>query len=138
MSSKSQIQDKNMKSSLVFVYGTLRKGESNHHLLAGTNCVNERAWINGTLYDTGQGYPALSLTPFGSVYGEVYEVDDKLISKLDQLEGYQFGRERNLYEREMKKIMTNDGLVETYIYTVDHNPSLCIKRIECGDWVNRS
>lgn len=131
----SKIQD--MKCRFVFVYGTLRKGEPNHHLLAGAKCVNECAWINGTLFDTGQGYPALSLTPFGSVYGEVYEVDDKLIRKLDQLEGYELGRERNLYEREMKKIMSNDGLFETYIYTVDHNPSLCKKRIDCGDWLNR-
>ncbi|MGM7700339.1 gamma-glutamylcyclotransferase family protein [Pseudalkalibacillus sp. Hm43] len=120
---------------LVFVYGTLRKGASNHHVLNGARCVAENAWIKGTLYDTGLGYPALSLSPHGKVHGEIFEVDDIGLQTLDQLEGFVADRESNLYERMVQKVTTRDGLLDTYIYTVDHNLSICQKCIPSGDWI---
>ncbi len=120
---------------LVFVYGTLRKGASNHHVLKGARCVAENAWIKGTLYDTGLGYPALSLSPQGKVYGEIFEVDETGLQSLDRLENYVSGRVNNLYERMVKKVTTSDGLLDTYIYTVDHNLSICQKCIPSGDWM---
>ena len=37
-------------NSLLFVYGTLRKYEKNHHLLAQSACINEQARTKGSLF----------------------------------------------------------------------------------------
>lgn len=85
------------KNSLhrVFVYGTLKRGEPNHALLKDTN--------NGYAKFLGPGktitrYPLVIATkyniPFllkeegtGShVFGEVYDVDSKMLMNLDELE----------------------------------------------------
>ncbi|WP_349409764.1 gamma-glutamylcyclotransferase family protein [Pseudalkalibacillus sp. SCS-8] len=124
--------------NVVFVYGTLRIGEKNHHLLKNAKRVSDQAWIGGKLFDTGLGYPALSLQQFGKVYGELYEVDDEMLKSLDLLEGYTVGRQDNLYEREVRTITTVKGSCEAYIYTVDHNLSLCKECIPNGDWVKRA
>lgn len=123
------------KRHMVFVYGTLRKHGENHHVLKDAKCVIETAWIRGTLYDTGFGYPAFTFAPSGNVYGEVYEVDDEGLSCLDELEGYVADRADNLYERYLKAVLTEKGPMEAIIYTVDHNPTLCKRPIPCGDWM---
>jgi len=92
---------------LVFVYGTLRRGEGNSHLLKGAKYVGT-ALSNGANYgmttsaDNG-GIPFLynptSLhakinTPFvlalgsGRVAGEIWQVDGETFAALDRLEGH--------------------------------------------------
>ena len=74
--------------TLVFVYGTLRRGESNEHLLAG-------AAPRG-LAQTEPRYTLASLGPFPallrggatSVTGEIYAVDAETLARLDRLEGH--------------------------------------------------
>src|SRR5918993_1794742 len=76
-----------MKKHLVFVYGTLRRG--------GAGAMSVRfpasqfiadAKVGGSLYDLG-AYPGLLLNESNSlVVGEVYEVDDESLNKLDEFE----------------------------------------------------
>ena len=96
----------------VFCYGTLRQGESNHSLNArrGTKVIG-KCWTTGKLYDTGDGYPALIQSEENKVYGEVYEVDDKLLEKIDLLEGFQEGRDHNLYDRVVKGLSVRRGVM---------------------------
>lgn len=42
-------------NSLLFVYGTLRKHEENHHLLAQSACINEHARTKGRLFAAKEG-----------------------------------------------------------------------------------
>lgn len=42
-------------NSLLFVYGTLRKHEKNHHLLAQSACINEQARTKGSLFAAKEG-----------------------------------------------------------------------------------
>ncbi|WP_221568076.1 gamma-glutamylcyclotransferase [Alkalihalobacillus sp. TS-13] len=125
------------RGHLVFVYGTLRKNECNAHVLGNAKCMSEYAWVQGTLFDTGFGYPALTLVDSGRVFGEIYDVDADGLKKLDYLEGYKGPGDENLYERQTYPVVTEDVPVDVIIYTVDHNPSLCKKVIECGDWLKR-
>lgn len=120
--------------NLVFCYGTLRSEESNHHLLSRAVLKESSCWTKGKLYDTGDGYPALIQNDSGKVYGEVYEVDDPLLEKIDRLEGYQEGRDHNLYDRVLMKITHAQGRYEAITYVM-RTPEERFKEILSGDWV---
>lgn len=75
--------------NLLFVYGTLLSGLSNHHHLAGATYLGE-ARIQAALFDMGE-YPALSLQgawalPLGPVLGELYQIEPTQWQGLDDLE----------------------------------------------------
>ncbi len=84
-------------STLLFVYGTLKRGCCNHTRLAGQRFVGLARTMPGhRLHDMG-GYPGLvaaSEEP-GGVEGEIWSVDAKALSQLDAFEGVAEG----LYRR---------------------------------------
>jgi gamma-glutamylaminecyclotransferase len=89
--------------SLIFVYGTLKRGCSNHHYLAGQTLLGEARTAPGfALFDLG-GYPGMVALPgeSGSVSGEVWEVDTDCLERLDALEGTAEG----LYRREAAALL---------------------------------
>lgn len=72
----------------VFVYGTLRAGERNHHILADQRYLGEyRTPARYTLYDTGP-FPAAVAGGRTALTGEVYAVDRRCFRLLDRLEDY--------------------------------------------------
>lgn len=71
---------------MLFVYGTLRKYENNHHLLKGSRCLAEQSWAYGELYDSGLGYPAMKPSIDSKVYGEIFEVSKSQLQEIDFLE----------------------------------------------------
>jgi len=76
-----------MKKHLVFVYGTLRRGGARAMSIRFPNSkFIADAKVSGSLYDLG-AYPGLLLNESNSlVIGEVYEVDDETLNKLDDFE----------------------------------------------------
>lgn len=131
------------KGSLLFVYGTLRRGACKD-LTHNPDClfVGEDA-INGKLYDLGW-FPGVKADaphagtktgPFHfdpgqpTVRGDVFLIgDDSLVQHLDDYEGYP-----NLYDR----IETESaGGKHVWVYTYNHAPPED-KRIMSGDWINR-
>ncbi|MET3695940.1 gamma-glutamylcyclotransferase (GGCT)/AIG2-like uncharacterized protein YtfP [Bacillus oleivorans] len=118
----------------VFVYGTLRKYESNHGYIQNSTCKANQAWVKGILYDTGDGYPALTVDDnSGLVYGEVYEVDAVTLEKIDDLEDYKADRDENLYMRIETNIYTDQGVLKGFTY-VAGNQSRLRNKIDLGDW----
>lgn len=84
--------------TLLFVYGTLKRGGCNHGHLAGQTYVGPARTQPGyTLYDLG-GYPAIVADPGTreGVVGEVWSVDAPALAALDAFEGVHEG----LYRRE--------------------------------------
>ena len=70
----------------LFVYGSLRRGQANHSLLAGARLLGLAATLpRYTLLDLG-AFPALIEGGTTSVEGEIFEVPDSLLPLLDQLE----------------------------------------------------
>lgn len=103
----------------IFVYGTLRRGECNHNLITDTNCLAMAARINGCLMDTGFGYPGL-LKEAGEVIGELYEITEEHLMRLDALEGYLGpGDARNLYNRIKIEVNTDREIVMAWTYFYD-------------------
>jgi len=75
--------------SLVFVYGTLKRGCCNHHYLDGQAFLGAARTAPGfELFDLG-GHPGMVARPGGPtcVGGEVWAVDAACLERLDVLEG---------------------------------------------------
>lgn len=121
----------------VFVYGTLLEGFGNwKRYLAPAK--GTPAKIEGfVLGDLGY-FPGINHSDQenDTVFGEIYLCTEQDISRMDVLEGYREGRERNMYERE--EVLVTIYLSETtyiiipaqtYVYN-----SPVSKLIESGNW----
>jgi gamma-glutamylaminecyclotransferase len=102
--------------TLVFVYGTLKRGGSNHRCLAGQKFVGEGRTLPGfRLFDLGE-YPGMvpHVDDRAGVSGEVWAVDADCLARLDVLEGIAEG----LYRREFITLLPPfaDRPIETYLY----------------------
>ncbi|MET0287421.1 MAG: gamma-glutamylcyclotransferase family protein [Polyangiales bacterium] len=83
---------------LVFVYGTLMKGELHHALLArGETAPIDTSIQHARFLRTAETLPAYDLVqidyypamiPGGTltIHGELYEIDDETLARLDELE----------------------------------------------------
>jgi len=70
----------------VFVYGTLLRGERNHHHLAGARFMTADSTVGPMrMLDLGRS-PAVIDEPVAPVTGEVWEVDAATLAELDVLE----------------------------------------------------
>lgn len=101
---------------LVFVYGTLKRGGSNHHYLAAQKFVGEARTKPGfRLYELN-GYPGMIAVAADreGVTGEVWSVDASALQQLDALEGVDEG----LYRRESVPLLAPfaDRTVDAYLY----------------------
>jgi len=77
---------------LLFVYGTLKRGERNHPLLMDEKYLGDTGTSpNYLLVDLGR-YPGMVKKPHGgfSVQGELFEIPYKLIVELDKIEDAPF------------------------------------------------
>jgi gamma-glutamylcyclotransferase (GGCT)/AIG2-like uncharacterized protein YtfP len=93
----------------VFVYGTLLTGFGNNGLLRNSKLLGEQVLEGFDMYSLG-AYPVI--TPGkGRVQGEVYEVDDAVLGRLDRLEGYP-----NFYNRMKVQIDNTD----TWVYFMEN------------------
>lgn len=98
---------------LVFVYGTLKSGYSNHY-----RCLRDAHFVGQattshryTMIDVG--FPVLLTEGTGHpVHGEVYEVNSDTVERLDRLEG-----KGMMYDRVRKYVrMSNGKSVRVYYY----------------------
>lgn len=74
--------------SLVFVYGTLKKGFGNHRLLINQEFKGHHVTSpEYTMVSLG-GFPGVIQDGRTSITGEVYSVTEEAMKSLDRLEGY--------------------------------------------------
>ncbi|CUB10872.1 Gamma-L-glutamyl-butirosin B gamma-glutamyl cyclotransferase [Bacillus cereus] len=118
----------------VFVYGTLRKEQTNAHYMQGAICIADEAWTYGELFDTNEGYPAMTYSNEEKVYGEVYEVNDEILRKLDELEENTGNAETDLYDRITQTVYAVNREIEAYVY-IAQDKKMILKVIDSGDWV---
>jgi gamma-glutamylaminecyclotransferase len=113
----------------VFVYGSLLSGEPNHRVLRGARRVGEaRTAARFALHDLG-AYPAMIDGGARAIAGEVYEVDEKTLARLDVLEGHP------RYYRRAAITLADGSFAETYLLTpaqVEGRPL-----ITSGNWRGR-
>lgn len=103
----------------LFVYGTLKRGYKNHHLLAGQTYVGEARTVPGyRLHDLGD-FPGMiaDSTDTAGVTGEIWTVNATALARLDAFEGVHEG----LYTRSLIALLsppTNEQ-THTYLYACD-------------------
>lgn len=97
----------------VLVYGSLKQGFGNHRLLEHVPCLDNNVTFTGTMKSLG-GYPCVTQHGSTVITGELYEVDDATLQRLDQLEGHPHYYERKIVE-------TSAG--PAWIYLID-DPSV--------------
>lgn len=104
-----------MDMTKLFVYGTLMKGEGNHILMGDAEFKGKfKTQGKWGLINIGN-FPAL--VPYSlEVEGELYEVDDEQLARIDRLEGVDAGmyqrRTINIYDMETGEHVEAD----TYIW----------------------
>ncbi|MGM9530919.1 gamma-glutamylcyclotransferase family protein [Intestinibacter sp.] len=118
---KSLLKQSDNYQLKLFVYGTLMKNESNHYFIKNSCVVGDAVASGYTLYDTGDGYPAVKHSLEGDVSGELYLISKKDLKYVDQLED-----NGDLYTREFTIVTDSNGnkhlaLIYVYNYNVDEN-----------------
>lgn len=117
-----------MKAERVFVYGTLRRGGSNHFRMEKAGFLSPATAI-GRLYQI-DWYPGLVLdAAAGVIIGEVYQVPPDVMEELDRFEGAE-------YRRLQAPVRLPDGeTVSAWVWEwlgpVDET-----RRITSGDWLS--
>lgn len=119
----------------VFVYGTLRRGASNHFRMAGAEFVCAGS-VAGKLYQI-DWFPGLILDAAGDpIRGEVFEVGPDLLAALDTFEGVSADESQSEYRRVTTVVVPahgNEALsadVWEWLGEVDES-----KRMKGGDWL---
>jgi len=112
----------------VFVYGSLRRGFSNHRFLESASYLGEAT--------TAPHYRLVSLGAFPGmtpglsvVRGEVYEVDADTLRRLDALEGHP-----HFYRRERVALDGFPGACEAYV--LPNAKAVQFPTVWTGDWAN--
>lgn len=125
----------NPSPQLVFVYGTLRRGGSNHFRMAGAEFI-AAGTITGRMYRI-DWYPGLVLDDAGDeIHGEVYSVTPEQLSTLDIFEGLSAGEiEGSEYRRVQTTVVQQDSQTLTawvweWLGFTDEG-----QRLADGDWL---
>lgn len=122
-------------SQSVFVYGTLRRGGSNHFRMTGADFISAGT-ITGRMYRI-DWYPGLVLDESGDeIHGEVYAIDSELLSALDVFEGLSAGEvQGSEYRRIETTVVCQDSRTMTawvweWLGIVNES-----QRLADGDWL---
>lgn len=119
----------------LFVYGSLKRGFPNHHVLGDARFIKNTVLIGGyDMYSLG-GFPGI-VPGSGRVHGEVYEISEDHLPRLDALEGYneKWPREHCMYTREVALVPDGpEEEQEVFVYIWNDDVSRRTK-IESGVW----
>jgi len=116
----------------LFVYGTLRAGQSARRMIEHHVSASEPARCRGTMYGFAAGYPGVILDGDTVIVGELVHLDD-LAAALPLLDGY----EGEDFTRILTEVEAGTGLERAWIYVLS-DPALAASGtiIASGDWVS--
>jgi gamma-glutamylcyclotransferase (GGCT)/AIG2-like uncharacterized protein YtfP len=104
---------------LIFIYGSLKKGFDNHHLLSKyTKRIGKAITIGkfGMFEDSFGNYPYLIPVPKMRIHGELYLIERKeLLDTLDYFEGAP-----EYYERKKILVKSHRGTHRAFVYIQPH------------------
>ncbi len=116
--------------ALMFIYGSLKRGQPAHHWLGGSPCCGEARLPGLALYDLGPFPMAVaSNDPQACLQGELYRVSPAQLARLDRFEGVP-----RLYERQLRPL--GDGRT-AWVYVGRPRQVRHVSRIAAGVWQGR-
>lgn len=115
------------RETLVFVYGSLLEGLSNHRVLSesgrATKVRDDKTLATNTMLDLGY-FPGVVRGGTTAIVGEVWSVDRDCLKALDRLEGHP-----NFYRREAVELVETRGAVTYFLQDSRRSPT-----VKGGDW----
>lgn len=119
-----------MNKHLIFIYGSLRQGcERSMTMRFPNSKFLGNATAKGSLFDLG-AYPGfISNESDSKVIGEVYEIDDELLTDLDQFEA------SSNYLRNETAVSLGHQTKVCWVYEPDPEYYSLSKLIRSGDWL---
>ncbi|MBK8071198.1 MAG: gamma-glutamylcyclotransferase [Ramlibacter sp.] len=123
---------------LVFVYGTLRRGESNDITrLAPAPCFVAPGRARGVLYDLGP-YPGARFGGDDWVVGEVFAIEAALEQRLDEIEEI-LPEPTGEYDKRLVTVNLDGGAtLPCLVYELSTTAAQGRARIPGGDWAMRA
>ena len=115
--------------SYVFTYGTLMKGQDAYGRFGEMKYIANGVLRGYGLYEVEEGFPAAVPVRGFSVYGEIYEVDEDVLRKLDRYE-----MEGSLYVRRLMEIETDSKPVDAWFYEYKKDVEGLELRAPVGKW----
>lgn len=111
----------------VFVYGTLKAGHSNAGLLAAATFVGDAVTVpEFTMFaENYNHFPMVAEGGNKVIKGEVYEVNEFTLSRLDSLEGHP-----RWYQR--KEVNTSLG--KAWMYIMPREKCEGLNEVQSGNW----
>tara|TARA_Y100001973_G_C5156014_1_gene310794 strand:- start:737 stop:1126 length:390 start_codon:yes stop_codon:yes gene_type:complete len=102
-----------MENTKLFVYGTLKKGYSNHSIIQKTTYIGD--FISIDRFDlSGYSFPKIYPNDQGKrIKGEIYDLYEQDFIATDMLEG-----NGSFYRREIRKFQRNNEIIEAWIYII--------------------
>lgn len=132
---------------LLFVYGSLRQGLQNHHILHSARYICECKTIDTYIMiaTKSKSFPYIlhdkhmpeKYTPT-HITGELYEISDETLQKLDILEDHPY-----TYTRQLINISTGTDIIQAHAYilenlsiihTIKNNMGKRFVFVLSGDW----
>lgn len=101
----------------VFVYGSLMKKYWNHYLLVKQRYLGRGLLKNYEMYHVSS-FPGIISKPGENIIGEVYDIDEITLKRLDQLES-----EGLMYLRVEEDVIINDRTVKAFVYVWNRSVS---------------
>ncbi|MFY4773647.1 gamma-glutamylcyclotransferase [Metabacillus sp. RGM 3146] len=118
----------------LFVYGTLRSQMENENFVKNAKTLSRQCFVEGDLFDTGNGYPVLVPGGGNRAYGELIQVSKEELERIDELEGYAGKGKTNDYERMSIVVHTDLGEKEAQTYVFDEDKAQGMDPVTYNDW----
>jgi len=111
---------------LVFVYGRMKQGGADHGILAGSRFLGQA--LTAPVYDLVDlgGLPGLTTEGSMVVQGELYAVDERTLTSIDEFEDHP-----DTFHRD--KLLLEDGR-EVLGYVLPPTQAVGFPRMSSGDW----
>jgi len=118
---------------IIFVYGTLLKGQKRESVLANSKYIGPAIMNQAEMFDLG-AYPGITKGN-GIVIGELYDITEKTMQIIDRIEGY---NENNLADslfirKEVEACKFIDGKFVN-VFSYFYNDSISTNLIAHGDY----
>lgn len=129
-----------MKPTLVFTYGTLKRGYGNNRLLDGARFMGEAVTQPiFNLFSLG-GFPGITMDGTTAVHGEVFEVtDETMMARLDRLEGHPgWYRRTPIKAHYVEGGSTSENEIDVEAYVLPDGYGAANTQIPSGIWGRRS
>lgn len=116
----------------VLVYGTLRRGGSNHALLTSARFLSTLRTPGFVLYHLGAYPAACPAAEHQLITCELYQVDRATLAHLDQLEGYP-----SFYDRRQVAVTLPEysAPIDAWIYHMNEEQLQGQRPLSGGDWL---